>query len=154
MSSIEGDEAALIADAQGVIGDTEVVRQAGVFTRSSVGNGMLDGDILGGVTGAVIGGLVEHQMAKKTGATTLRVIVAVTDQHIHVINWGSEADPDRIAHTFDRATTKVTSHRVGPGRSLKLRDKESGVHIKLDGGAAKMLDKSGPDASVFDALAS
>lgn len=154
MSTIDGDEAALIANAQGVIGDGETVRQAGVFNRPAVNNGMIDGDILGGVTGAVIGGMLAHKSQSKNGLMTMKVIVAVTDEHIHVINWGEAADPNRIAHTFDRATTKVTSHHVGVSRSLKLADKESGVHIKLEGSAGRMLKQSGPDASVIEALVS
>lgn len=154
MSNAYGDEAALIANAQGVIGDGEIVRHAGVFNRTGVDNGMINGDLLGGVAGAVIGGVIAHQHEKKAGLMSMRLIVAVTDEHIHVINWGDAPDPDRIAHTFDRATTKVASHRIAASRSLKLIDTETGVHIKLEGTAGKMLGQSGPDAAVIEALAS
>lgn len=154
MSNEYGDEAALIANAQGVIGDGEVVRHAGVFNRPAVNNGMINGDVLGGVTGALIGGVIAHEHEKQAGLMTMRLIVAVTDEHIHVINWGDAPDPDRIAHTFDRATTKVTTHHIAAARTLKLVDTETGVHIKLDGTAGRMLSQSGPDTAVIEALAS
>lgn len=155
--SIVGNEPELIVNAQAVLGPEEPVLHAGVFepqdSMNRTLNGQANGALVGGVAGAVVGGLLAHKAATAKEHVTSKVIVAVTDAHIHIVNWGDTPDPGRVAQTFDRSNTKVSIKHLGFARRLKLTDNETGTHLLLQGSAGRMISQSGPDQSVLDALA-
>ncbi len=149
------DEAELIAAAQQVVGDAEIVLSAGIFgpqdAMKPVVQGQTVGALLAGPLGVLVGGAVGRESYGKEHDITMQLIVAVTATKVYVITCGDDA-PSRVYETFDRATTTVGVKRVGVSRIVTLEDSAAGTHIRLHGAVARYMPQSGPDEDVIAEL--
>ena len=141
-------EAELIESAQAVLGDEPIVA-AGVFGLQHLvcagsghgAEGIGDDWLAGSEIGAPF-----------AESPDVELIVAVTDERIHVIRRGHEPEPERIVGTFPRATTEVEIARFGLSRMIKLEDPTSGVHIELHASVSPAAPRGGPDQHVLEEL--
>lgn len=158
-----GNENELIADAQQVIGDGETVRKAGVFGLQDLMHPMIAGQTVGAlaghalagtegaVAGVLLGGLLARKAAAEERGVTLKLIVAVTDTKVHVLNWDNDQE-NRLVATFDRATTTVTVKHFGLSRIVTIDDSATETQMKLHASASRVMAQSGPDADVLTEL--
>ena len=152
------DEDSLIAEAAAVIGDRETVQGAGVFALADMTMASIAGGTVGGSaafdaanlvtdnvlvdTASNIAGMVAGRHALMNGVAaeehvSVQLIVAVTDEHIYVLNRKPSADVPPIARTFDRATAHVTIKKIGASRRVTIEDPASEVEsIEVTGGTA------------------
>ncbi len=149
------DEVELIAAAQQVVGDAEIVLAAGVFGPQDAMRPMVRGQIvgamLGGPLGVMVGGEAARESYTEEHNITVKLNVAVTATKIYVITEADDA-PSRIYETFDRATTTVGIKRFGVSRIVTLEDSAAGTSIRLHGAVARYLAQSGPDRDVITEL--
>ncbi len=140
-------EAELIENAQPVLGDEPIVA-AGVFgLQHLAGTASARADDVGDEW------LVDDADPAGGGAAPdVELIVAVTDERIHVIRWGHASEPKRIVGTFPRATTEVEIARFGLSRMIKLEDPSSGAHIELHASVSPAARRGGPDQHVLEEL--
>lgn len=158
------DEDQLIQEAQGILGDEKVVA-AGYFalrdlivaqiaggTAGALGGSILDGTS-GGALGAGFGGLAAKKAYAESKGVTIQMIVAITEDHIHVLNRDTE---DRLADhvaRFDRSTCKVEVTKFGLSRQLTLTDPGSGACLELTGGVSPLAVTAKGDKTVLKLLA-
>jgi hypothetical protein len=156
------DEAGLTADAEAVLG--EPVLAAGVFglqnllgaqmvggTAGAIGASSVFG-AAGGAIGAGLGGALASKAAADDQGATLKLIVAVTAEQIHVLRWGHDADLQRVIHTFERSSTSVEVTKFGLTRVVTLDDASTGEHLQLHASVAPYLRQTGPDKDVLAVL--
>ncbi len=158
-------EAELAEQARAVVAD-EPILAAGAFwpngvTRETIEHGTVGGRHLGAIVGPNLGAMAALAGAfsglgdddPDRYALAQPFIVAVTASHIHVIEPAVDGAPVRSFLVFDRATTVVTIKHRGLSRLLVLDDADHDQHFRLLGAVNRLMKRSGPDTSVFDALA-
>lgn len=157
------DEAGLVADAEAVLGEHVVA--AGVFGLQNLLGAEMIGGVAGGVgmsaavggaaagaIGAGLGGALLTKAAAADQGATLKLIVAVTADRIHVLRWGHDTDPHRVIHTFTRATTTIALSTFGLSRIVSLSEPATGQHLQLHASVAPYLRQTGPDKHVLAVL--
>ncbi len=130
-------------------------------TRETIEHGTVGGHHLGAVLGPNLGAVAALAGAfsglgdddPDRYALAQPFIVAVTAADIHVIAPAADGAPARSFLVFDRATTVVTIKHRGLSRLLLLDDADHDQHFRLLGAVNHLMKRSGPDASVLDALA-
>lgn len=169
------DEDSLIAEASAVIGDRETVHGAGVFAPADLSMASAAGAGAGGMAGGAVGmltdnagldavsniaGMVAGRHALMNGVAaeehvSVQQIVAVTDEHIYVLNRTPSADVPPIARAFDRATAQVTIKKFGASRHITLEDPSGQVDtIEVTGGTAFFAPTGKGDKIVLALLSS
>ena len=162
--STAASEEALVAAAQASLGDG--VRAAGIFGLQDLvyaqAAGTVAGSALGGFVGPspaadAVGALVGGRMAVEAAAAALGVtpalLVAVTDDTVHVCNWnGDDTAGDEVAR-FDRSTVHVTVRKFGLSRIVTLEEPSTGASFNLHATAAPFLKQAKADAVVLSLLA-
>lgn len=150
MARMDRSEQGLQQAAASVLGGQQVLA-AGVFQADpsfgkmalgiGVGGevGQVAGDLAGGsVAGDVLSmvGMIagmhaaKRKEAAKEGITPL-VLVAVTDDTIHVLDWDKHAGPSRVVASLPRADTQVHAGSLGASRHLTFVDGDT--TLKLEG---------------------
>ena len=159
-------EAELIAKAQQALGPDETVVTAGVFglqddyaavTVGGLAGSAVAQELPGGVTtqavGAAAGIHVARELNAESQGVTVRMLVAVTPTHIHLLSLGAVSnEPGREVLRFDRSTTTCAQTSFGASRRLKLVDSTSGQEIGLTGSAAFFSAYAEGDKAVLQAL--
>ena len=170
------DEDSLIAEASAVIGDRETVHGAGVFAPADMSMASAAGAAVGGgaASGAVglltdnvvadtagnIAGMVAGRHALMEGVAaeehlSVQLLVAVTDEHIYVLNRNTSTGLPPIARAFDRATAQVTIKKFGASRHITLEDPSGQVEtIEVTGGTAFFAPTGKGDKIVLALLSS
>jgi hypothetical protein len=159
-----GDEQYLTDAARRAL-DGEEVLAAGVFGWQDLVAGQIAGAVAGGIaSGAVTDSIGVGAIATGLGAragteamaaahgTTMALLVAVTPDHVRVLNWDGE-QPGPVRWSFERATTEVHVSRLGLSKLLRLRDPAAGDDLTLHAAAAPYLAQSKPDKVVLHLLA-
>jgi hypothetical protein len=155
----------LIAQAVSVIGDDEQVLAAGVFglaellvaaTAGTVAGGVV-GDVAAGsdgnVAGAVLGGIAAKKAYAESQGATVKLLVAVTEQHIHILNQDTDGRLPDVLATFVRAHAEVSITKMGLSRTIHLQDTVSGASLSLTGGLLPISPLAKGDKLVLDLLA-
>jgi hypothetical protein len=158
------DEDQLIKEAEGILGDEKVLA-AGYFalqdlivaqiaggTAGALGGSILD-STAGSALGAGFGGFAAKKAAAESKGVTIQMIVAVTADHIHVLNRDTDGRlTDHVAR-FDRGTCQVGVTKFGLSRHLTLTDPESGARLELTGGVSPIAVTAKGDKTVLKLLA-
>jgi hypothetical protein len=84
---------------------------------------------------------------------TLQLLVAVTADAIHVLNWDPGDRPGREVMRFARASTTAKVTGSGLSRIVTLSDAATGADVTLHATAAPFRPQSKPDAHVLSLLA-
>ena len=163
--STSASEEALVAAARTVLGDG--VRAAGIFGLQDLvyaqAVGTAAGSALGGFVGPspaadAVGALVGGRMAVDAAAEALgftpALLVAVTDDAVHVCNWEHADTPGREVGRFDRTTMHVTVKKFGLSRIVTLEEPSTGAELRLHATAAPFLAQAKADAVVLALLTS
>ena len=170
------DEDSLIAEASAVIGDRETVHGAGVFAAADMSMASAAGAVVGGSvasdavsfltdnvvadTAGNIAGMVAGRHALMEGVAaeehlSVQLLVAVTDEHIYVLNRTTSTGVPPIARTFDRSTAQVTIKKFGMSRHITLEDPAGQVEpMELTGGTAFYAPTGKGDKIVLALLSS
>lgn len=159
-------ESELVAKAEQALGDGHSVIAAGVFglqdnyvgvTLGGIAAGAAAEGLPGGATtgavAAAAGIHVARQVNAESKGVTVRMLVAVTDTHIHLFSLGAVSnDPGHELLRFDRATTTCKESSFGASRHLTLTDSASGHEIGLTGSAAFFSAYAEGDKAVLQTL--
>lgn len=152
-------EAELIAEARSLLGDDEEVLAAGHFGLASliVGQaaGMQAGSLLSGgdALAGGMGGLAATKAAAEAQGVTMKVIVAITPDTVHLLNRDTGGRLEARVTSFDRATVEVSVQKMGLSRYLSLRDPGDGHSIDLHGSVSWLSAQAAGDKIVLDLLA-
>ncbi|HEX4016746.1 MAG TPA: hypothetical protein VHX15_08420 [Frankiaceae bacterium] len=157
------DPETLQAKAARVLGGGETILAAGIFGLQTnyaavtvggvVGSSLLGGGVAGGALGNAAGMHAGRELDAESKGVTVRMLVAVTATHIHVLDWVTGSGPTRELRSFDRSTTCVEVKKFGLSRRLHLQDKASGEALALTGSASALSAEAKGDKGVFKALA-
>lgn len=165
------DEDTLVAEAAQVIGDRETVHGAGMFYPTAVSGASIKGAAIGGIAGSTVAGNAgnivgmvagRHEMMDAVAADihlSTELIVAVTDEHIYVLNRDTSSDGSgtglpAIARTFDRSAAEVTIKKHGLMRRVTITEPGSDQEIEVTGGTAVFNPAAKGDKIILALLAS
>ncbi len=161
-------ELELIETAQTALGSDHTVVAAGVFglqddykaimvgglASAAVAEALPGGTTTEAVTAAAGVHVTRQVMAEKQGLT-VRMLVAVTKESIHLFALGATGfEPKHELLSFDRATTTCEEKNFGASRKLKLTDSASGHEVGLVGSAAFFSPYTEGDKAVLAAVKS
>ena len=171
------NEADLIADAQAILGPDEDVLGAGIFGMANLALGQTAGVVAGAAPGRRAGALLDgvgafidnpllsgllagagayagshagtHATAAAQGVS-VRLLVAVTAEKIHVLNQDEKLETE--VASFRRDAVDVSVKRLGASRFLTLTDTETGDKIELHGAVGWMSAQAAGDKVVLAML--
>jgi len=165
---MDRSEPGLIEAAAAVLGTGAVVQAAGIFELDpgtlkqieGLALGQAPGELLGGTVGAIVSGIGAFEgmkVADKAGAAdegvTPLVLVAISADSIHILDWSMKAGTSRALLTFPRSTTDVHVTKVALSRHVTFKP-ESGQEIKVWGTTASFGKDGEGDKAVVDLLQS
>lgn len=155
-----------LAAARGFLGPDETIRAAGIFglqddyaaiavAGAAIGLALdavgSDNPLLAGATAGLTVHATRDAMAKRQGLTT-RMLVAVTDRAIHVLDYPSSGVPTREFFCFDRDSCTVQITKFGASRHLNLAEPATGEQVGLTGSTGFLSSVSKGDKSVLELL--
>lgn len=160
------NEAALIAEATAILANDEHVIAAGYFSLgesmpAAVRQGSETEDALslfsGGnpiadAIGAVIGMAAGAKKSAEAEGATTEVIVAITADHIHVLNRDTAGRLQKEYASFPRSTTDFVVRNIGSFVAFTLKDPGSGTFVRLHGSLSRLSAASSGDRLVLDLL--
>lgn len=161
-------ESQLIAAARTVLGPGTDVLAAGIMglqetqyaaAAAAVASGAaLDAlphgaDPLEHAAGAAVAVHTARQVDAAAHGLTVRMLVAVTADRIHVLDWQDHDGPTRSLASFDRATAAVAVRKFGLSRTVSLTDPASGEHLELSASTAFFSPEAEGDKLVLHLLA-
>ena len=155
----------LIGKASAIVGDGQQIVAAGIFglkddyvavglgtvAGASVGDVLLDSSLAGAVGGAAGMHATRSALAASRGLT-VRMLVAVTPEHIRVLDWDTGSGPTKELVSFHRSSTEVKVSKFGLSRHLELHDSDSGRSLTLSGSTAPFASESMGDKAVLKEL--
>ncbi len=160
-------ESELIEKAQTALGSDHTVVAAGVFglqdnykaifvgglASSAVARRSPRGRTPTDAVTAAAGIHVTRQVMAENQGVTVRMLVAVTHESIHLFALGATgSEPKHELLAFNRATTTCEEKKFGASRKLKLTDSASGHEIGLVGSAAFFSPYTEGDKAVLSEL--
>ena len=143
----------------GVIGGT-----AGGQVGSVVGN---TGAAAGGTAGDAVGTVSFQNMermneAQKQGFDSYRVLVAVSDSQIHLLDQNftalgvsqtaAQTGTTKLYYSIDRASVEVKIKKFGLSRRVYIKRLETGETLGLQGNVSPLSSVSNGDKTVLNAL--
>jgi len=163
-------ETELIEKAEQILGPntstSDPVLAAGIFGLQTDYAAIAVAGVAGGVlTGAVTdnplamgaGVGVANHVARTAVAegkgVTVRMLVAVTLESIHILDWVTGSGPTKELLSFERANTEVQITKFGLSRHLNFRDSAAGTSLGLTGSTAPFSAESKGDKLVLHLLA-
>jgi hypothetical protein len=162
--STAASEEQLVAAARTVLGDG--VLAAGIFGLQDLvyaqAAGVVAGGTVGGFVGpspgadalgAAVGGRLAVEAAAAALGVTPALLVAVTDDTVHVCNWNADDTAGDEVARFDRSTVHVTVRKFGLSRIVTLDEPSTGASFNLHATAAPFLKQAKADAVVLALLA-
>ena len=155
----------LRAQAEAILGSEGPVLAAGIFglrdtfaatalaslAGAQVGKSLLDNPVASGAGGAVAVHATRDATAAAQGLT-VRMVVAVTGRHLHILDWRPGSGPSRVLVSLDRATTDVDIKGIGLSRRITLHDQRTDQLIPLTGTTAFFSSVAAGDRSVLATL--
>ena len=151
-SAIVGTEQQVIA--AGIFGlkDDYMAVGLGTIAGASVSDVVLDNPLAGAVGGAAGMHAARTALAASKGLT-VRMMVAITPEHILVLDWVTGSGPTKELVSFNRSSTKVKISKFGLSRHIELHDSDSGKSLTLSGSTAPFASESKGDKAVLKELA-
>lgn len=159
-------ESELIEKAQTALGQAHDVLAAGVFglqdnyaaiavgglASSAVADALPGGTTTDAIAAAAGVHVTRQVMAERQGLT-VRMLVAVTDDSIHLFALGETgSEPKHELMCLGRATTTCEESKFGASRHLKLSDSATGQEIGLTGSTGFLSSYAEGDKAVLTAL--
>jgi len=157
-------EADLIAEARAILGTDEEILGAGYFGLAN----LREAQVIGGTAGALattaaaddltpgIGTLAGSMLAVKASAeeqgVTVKLLVAVTPDTIHVLNQDTGGRLRAEVASFRRDHVTIHIAKVGLSRILTLTDPATGAAIELHGAVSWLAAQSTGDKVVLQLL--
>lgn len=132
--------------------DLAYVQAAGDVAGGLAANLAAPGDALSAGLAAGVGGHLAKEEAARRLGMTLQLVVAVTADDIHIINWETGDHPGGEVLRLPRATTEVKVTGFGLSKIVALKDTASGTGMTLHATAAPFRPQSKPDAHVLGLL--
>jgi hypothetical protein len=161
---VVNDEQDLVTRAEEVLGQDERVVAAGIFglqdstetsiaamAGAAVGSAVLDSPVTAGIGSAATVHATRHAVAAAHGLT-VRMLVAVTGSHIHLLDWRTGSGPSRELVSFPRASTDVRVGRYGLSRRVSLHEVQSDTSVDLTGTTAFFASEAKGDRAVLRTL--
>lgn len=159
-------ESELIEKAQTALGQDHHVVAAGVFglqdsyaaialggLASSAVADELPGGAATDAVAAAAGVHVTRQVMAERQGVTVRMLVAVTEESIHLFALGETgSEPKHELMCFNRATTTCEESKFGASRHLTLSDAANGQEIGLTGSTGFLSSYAEGDKAVLSAL--
>lgn len=156
----------LIAAAQQYLGDAQTVLGAGVFglqddyaaiTVAGAATGLaLDAmDSNDPVASALTAGLTVHatrDAVARSKGLSVRMLVAVTDEQIHIMDYPESGHPSVEYMVFERNTAVVQITKFGASRHLNLAEPSTGQQLGLTGSTAFFSSVAAGDKMVLHLL--
>jgi hypothetical protein len=145
-------------------GMDEPIRAAGIFGHANPSN--VEMAVAGGAAASAPGSsnplvdMVENATAMQAVAVadaardglTVRMLLAVTDTRIFVMDWTTGSGPSRVLDTLDRVTTDIEVRHFGLSRRVELTDHASGRVLHLVGATAAFSPEAAGDKAVLKVL--
>jgi hypothetical protein len=156
---VMNDPETLLAKASDILGASETLVAAGIFGLQDnylalTADGAVGSAALGGGAVENVAGMhVARDLNAAAHGVTVRMLVAVTASHIHVLDWQTGSGPTRLLRSFERAGTAVEVKKFGLSRRLQLHDRVSGDALALTGSASRLSAEAKGDKAVLAALA-
>lgn len=156
----------LVGKATAIVGATPAVITAGIFglkdnylavglgtaTGASAADVLIDNPLASGV-GAAAGMHATRSAVAASQGLTVRMLVAVTPDHIKVLDWETGSGPTRELLSFRRTSTEVKVTKFGLSRHVELHDSASGQSVVLTGSTAPFSAEAKGDKAVLKELA-
>lgn len=158
------NEKEIIAEAEGILGTGEEILAAGYFGLHDLIGAQIAGcaavglagstlDATSGAIGAGLGGAVAVKAYAESRGVTVKMIVAVTADSIHVLNRDTGGRlPSHVA-TFDRQACHIDISKFGLSRIIALSDTQFGGTLEIEGGVNPISALSKGDKAVLKVLA-
>ncbi|KLR62590.1 hypothetical protein IMCC26207_10283 [Actinobacteria bacterium IMCC26207] len=164
------DEPELIAKAEQILGveasTPDPVLAAGIFglqddyaataVASVAGAGIAEAVTENSLAAGVGAGVAIHATRTARAGSqglTVRMLVAVTDSSIHILDWVTGSGPTKKLLTFDRGNTEVQITKFGLSRHVNLRDTGAGTSLALTGTTLAFSAEAKGDKLVMHLLA-
>lgn len=159
------DDAEPMAEAAAILGPSEEILGAGYFSLADlVGARMLgaavgtlaadlvSSDPLGDALGAVVGGRYATHAAAEQQGVTIRLLVAITADTIHVLNGDTGGRLRTEVDSFRRDAVAIEVRKSGLSRILTLTDTASGHSLELHGSVSWLAAQAKGDKVVLELL--
>lgn len=107
------------------------------------------------VADGVAAGAAVHaarEVNAKSQGLAVRMLVAVTQSTIHVLDWQNDVCTKEFAR-FDRATARVEITKFGASRRVTLADPATGQELQITGSTGFLSSESAGDKLVLALLA-
>jgi hypothetical protein len=127
-----------------------LITAAGAATAVTTDAAGIDNPVADGVAGAAAVHAAREVNAQAQGLD-VRMVVAVTESTIHILNWHDGACTKQFAQ-FDRATARVEITRFGASRRVTLADAQTGQELHLTGSTGFLSSESAGDKLVLALL--
>jgi hypothetical protein len=124
-------------------------------TAGVLGGGVVDAISADPVLDGIVGGEAIHAARTSMAASqglTVRMLVALSEAQIHVLDWRTGSGPTKVLLSFERTRTEVRIKKYGLSRHLTFRDTASGRALALTGTTAFFSAESKGDKSVIHLL--
>lgn len=159
-------EQELVAAAERLLGAEAGVRGAGIFglqddyaaiavAGAATGLGLAAVGADDPVAQAVTAGVTVHatrDAAARAKGLSVRMLVAVTDDAIHILDYPDSGTPSTEFMRFDRGTCAVQITKFGASRHLNLADPGTGQQIGLTGSTGFLSSVAAGDKVVLGLL--
>lgn len=156
----------IVAEARGSLGDQTDIVAAGYFGLANLvvaqiaggTAGGLAGDTAGGgaalgaAVGVGLGGLAAVKASAEAQGVTMKMIVAITPDEIHLLNRETGGRLRSDVTSFRRDSVDIHIAKFGLSRILTLTDRVSGHSVELHGTVSWLSSQAKGDKVVLDLL--
>tara|TARA_B100000378_G_scaffold176005_2_gene141990 strand:- start:65 stop:583 length:519 start_codon:yes stop_codon:yes gene_type:complete len=160
-------EAEIVAEARQILGEQEEVIAAGHFGLANLIIAQIAGGTAGGLAvetvegsngfgsalGVGLGGLAAVKASAEAQGVTMKMIVAITPEQIHVLNRDTGGRLDSSVASFRRDAVDIHIANIGLSRILTLTDRPTGHAVELHGSVSWLSAQAKGDKVVLDLLA-
>ncbi|CAH0239399.1 hypothetical protein [Microbacterium sp. Bi128] len=167
MTIVNDSEEDIAAEARGILGEQTDIIAAGHFGLANLIAAQVAGGTVGSIAGGALnvdaaldagigvglGGLAAVKASAEAQGVTMKMIVAITPDEIHLLNreTGGRLRSDVIA--FRRNSVDIHIAKFGLSRILTLTDRGSGHSVELHGTVSWLSSQAKGDKVVLDLLA-
>ena len=135
----------------GLQDDFAAIAVAGAATGLAVGAATSNDPVAGALAAGITVHATRDAVAKSKGLA-VRMLVAVTPQRIHILDYPDSGHPSVEYMAFDRATAVIQITKFGLSRHLNLAEPATGQQIGLTGSTAFFSSVAGGDKLVLHLL--
>ncbi|MEV8267069.1 hypothetical protein [Microbacterium sp. NPDC076911] len=160
-------ESEIVAEAHQILGDQEEILAAGHFGLANLIIAQIAGGTAGGIAtesvtgsnsfssalGVGLGGLAAVKASAEAQGVTMKMIVAITPEKIHLLNRDTGGRLRSEVATFRRDAVDIDIANIGLSRHVTLTDRPTGHVVELHGSVSWLSSQAKGDKIVLDLLA-